>query len=173
MAVAIGLHGRTAVALTGVGDDLGLVARTDVRTRESQPFHLAQGLPLDEAERLIARSEDEAVERATADLRRLVDDELRARELRVAAVGVAAKAYRLPSSLDAILRSHPLCHAAEGKLTNDALVAAATALGLEVTVLTDGAIAPEVDALGKVVGPPWRKEHKLAATVALRALGRR
>ena len=170
--VAIGLQGRTAVALTGVGDDLGVVARTEVRTRESQPFHDAQAMPIDEAERRIARAEDEAIERATADLRKLVDD-LTGQGLRVVAAGVAAKAYRLPSSLAAILRSHPLCHAAEGKMTNDALAAAGTALGLEVVVLTDGSIADRVEAVGKLVGPPWRKEHKLAATAALAALGGR
>ena len=170
--VAIGLHGRTAVALTGVGADLGLVARTEVRTRESQPFHDAQTMALADAERLIARAEDEAIERATADLRVLVD-ELAGRGLQVVAAGIAGKAYRLPSSLEATLRSHPLCHAAEGKMTNDALVAACGALGLEVVMLTGGAIADRVDAAGKLVGPPWRKEHKLAATAALDALGPR
>lgn len=170
--IGIGLHGRTGVALTGVGDDLGLLARTEVRTRESQPFHDAQAMALADAERWIARAEDEAIERATADLRALVD-ELAGRGLQVVAAGVAGKAYRLPSSLGATLRSHPLCHAAEGKMTNDALVAAGTALGLEVVVLTDGAIADRVETVGKLVGPPWRKEHKLAATAALAALGRR
>jgi hypothetical protein len=32
------------------------------------------------------------------------------------------------------------------------------------------AIGHAVDAAGKVLGPPWRKDHKLAAAAALAAL---
>jgi hypothetical protein len=32
-------------------------------------------------------------------------------------------------------------------------------------------IPARIDAVGKLVGAPWRKEHKLAALAALAALG--
>jgi hypothetical protein len=31
-------------------------------------------------------------------------------------------------------------------------------------------VAAKADGVGRLVGAPWRKEHKLAATAALRAL---
>ena len=171
MDVAIGLHGRTAVALTGVGDDLGVVARAEVRTRESQPFHDAQGLPIDEAERLIAAAADAAVARAAADLRQLVD-ELAGRGLHAVGAAVAGRDYKLPATLEATIRSHTACHAAEGQMTNEALTEACNVVGIEVTVMTDVVAAAMVEGVGKLIGPPWRKEHKLAATAALRVLGR-
>lgn len=167
--VSIGLNGRVALALTGVGDDLGIVAQGTVRTRESQPYHEAQGLPLDEAERLIAEAGDASALRATGDLRQFVDD-VAAQGVEVVRVGLIARDYRLPKTLAATLRSHPACHAAEGQMTIDALTAACNALGIDVVAFTDHTLDPRVDPVGKVVGPPWRKEQKLAATAALRAL---
>jgi hypothetical protein len=168
-AVALGLHGRTAVALTGAGDDLGVVLRGDVRTRESQPYHEAQALPLEDAERLNEAAAEAPATRATGDLRQIVD-QLRADGLEVVRVGIVAKTYRLPSTLAAVLRSHPSCHAAEGRMTVDALLDACQRLGLEVVAHPEAAIDPRTEPVGKLVGPPWRKEHKIAATAALRAL---
>jgi hypothetical protein len=167
--VVLGLHGRTAVALTGVGDDLGVVVRADVRTRESQPFHDAEGLPLDQAEALIASALDAAIDRAAGDLAPIVE-QVAAAGLELAGAVVATKVYRLPATLEAILRSHASCHGAEGQMTGDALVAACERLGLAVTMTPDLDIDPKVEPVGKVLGPPWRKEHKIAATAALRAL---
>ena len=167
--VVLGLHGRTAVALTGVGDDLGVVVRAEVRTRESQPFHDAEGLPLDQAEALIAAALDAAIDRAAQDLVPIVA-QIDAADLQLAGAVVVTKVYRLPPTLDAILRSHTSCHAAEGQMTGDALVAACERLGIDVTVTPDFAIDPDVELAGKLLGPPWRKEQKLAATAARRLL---
>jgi hypothetical protein len=168
-AVAIGLHGRTAIALTGRGDDLGVVVRGEVRTRESQPYHDAQELPLEAAERRIAAAAEAAAQRATDDLRRIVD-EVRSQGLEVVRAGVVARAYRLPATLAATLRSHPACHGAEGRMTIDALLEACDRLGLEVVARPEASIDPRVEPVGKRLGPPWRKDHKIAATAALRAL---
>lgn len=168
-AVAIGLHGRTAIALTGRGEDLGVLLRGDVRTRESQPYHDAQSLPLDEAERLIEAAAAAAAQRATDDLGRIVD-ELRSQGLEVVRAGVVARAYRLPSTLAATLRSHPACHGAEGRMTVDALLEACHRLGLDVVATPEASIDPRVESVGKLLGAPWRKDHKIAATAALHAL---
>src|SRR4051812_35412882 len=167
--VVLGLHARTAVALSGVGDDLGVVVRADVRTRESQPFHEAEGLPLDAAEALIAAALDAAVERAAGDLAPIVA-QLDGLGLELGEAVVVTKAYRLPSTLEAILRSHTSCHAAEGQMTGEALVAGCEQLGIAVSVATDLDIDPRTEPIGKLIGPPWRKEHKIAATAALRVL---
>ena len=165
----LGLHGRTAVALTGVGDDLGVVVRAEVRTRESQPFHDAERLALDQAEALIAAALDASIDRAAGDLAPVLA-QLQSDGLEVHGAAVVTKAYRLPSTLEAILRSHTSCHAAEGQMTADALVSACDRLGLDVTVTTDFDIDPRAEPPGKVLGPPWRKEHKIAASAALRLL---
>lgn len=167
--VAIGLHGRVAVGLTGVGDDLGVVVRATVRTRESQPYHDAVGLAPPEAERLIAAAEEGAALRATADLEAVVG-QLAQKGLVVTAAGVMARHYRLPPTIDAILRSHTSCHAAEGRMTVDALLEACQRVGLPVVAVPELVIDPRVEPVGKLLGPPWRKEQKLAATAALHAL---
>src|SRR5437016_6875478 len=107
---AIGLQGRVAVVLTGVGDDLGVLTRGEVRTRESQPYHEAQGLPLQDAERLISEAADAAAERAARDLRQLVALTADA-GCEVVAAGLIIRDYKLPHTLSATLRSHPACHA--------------------------------------------------------------
>lgn len=165
----VGIHGGVAVVLTGVGDDLGVVVRGVVRTRESQPYHDAQSLPLDEAERLIDAASEAAAARATDDLRRMVE-EVASNGVEVTRAGVVARQYRLPATLAATLRSHPSCHAAEGQMTVDALLEACSRLGIEVVASPESSIDPKAEAVGKVIGPPWRKEHKIAATAALRAL---
>lgn len=160
---AVGIQGRVAVALTGVGEDLGVAARAVVRTRESQPYHDAKSLPLDEAERLIAAASEAAAERATGDLRRLVE-ELSTRGLEVKRAGLVARRYRLPETLAATLRSHPSCHAAEGQMTVDALIEACNRLRIHIVAMPEPSIDPRVEQVGKLIGPPWRKEHKIAAT---------
>lgn len=167
--VVLGLYGRTAVALTGVGDDLGVVVRTEVRTRESQPFHDAEGMPLDQAEALIAAAFDAAIDRAARDLAPIVA-RFEGADHELEGAVVVMKVYRLPTTLDAILRSHTSCHAAEGQMTGDALVAACDQLGIAVTVTPDLDIDARVELVGKLLGPPWRKEQKIAATAALRVL---
>lgn len=166
---AVGLYGRDAVTLTGKGPDLGVVDRRVVRTRESQPYHEAQGVAIEEAERIIATALDESIARATQDLRALVD-ELAKAGVTVSRAGVIARDYRLPHTLAATLRSHPACHGAEGQMTRDALLAACDAVGLEVFATPLEPIEARIDAVGKLIGPPWRKEQKLAATAALRAI---
>lgn len=166
---AVGLHGRVAVALTGIGDDLGVVVRGIVRTRESQPYHDAQSLPLDEAERLIDAASEAAAVRATDDLRHIIE-ELATSGLEVERAGVVARQYRLPATLAATLRSHPSCHAAEGQMTVDALLEACDRLGIDVVAISEPSVDPRVEPVGKLIGAPWRKEHKIAATAALHAL---
>jgi hypothetical protein len=166
-AAAIGLCGSTAVALTGAGADLGVLDRRSITTRDCQPYHDAQGLSVADAEKLIAAAYDRAVANATDGLRALVES----LDERVRVAGISFKEYRLAPSLEVRLRSHPMCHGAEGEMTRDALWAACEALGLEVHAVPPDAVDARAEQAGKLVGAPWRKEHKLAATAALSALG--
>ena len=94
---------------------------------------------------------------------------------------------RLPGALEAVLRSRRLTLAADGMLYRESLARAASELGMEVrrypretdpTALAAEAMgvdAAGVNALiarfGREAGPPWRKDHKLAAAAALSFLG--
>jgi len=92
---------------------------------------------------------------------------------RADALGVVATERRIPRTLDQILRSHALLHAAEGHLFERAVIEAAADAGLCVHVVEPISIrvSEAVDALGRSVGPPWQKDHKWATIAALAALG--
>jgi hypothetical protein len=164
------LCGSTAVTLTGVGTDLGVLDRRKITTRDSQPYHEAQGMPIAKAEKLIADAFERAVRNATKDLQAVIDD-VRAKGFDVPAAGISFKTYRMPDSIEVRLRSHAMQHGGEGELTRDALMAACESLGLTVHAEPPGEIPSRIDAAGKLIGAPWRKEHKLAAVAALAALG--
>jgi hypothetical protein len=138
-----------------------------------QLFHAAAELPLAQAETLVRTGVAAVTEVATRRLR-----ELRS-ELAgpVTAVGVVVGDHPVPDSLAKILAAHTMMHAAEGQLYRDALLDAAAACRLpahglpkgRAAALLAGELAGAVAALGAGVGPPWRKEHKLAAVAALAA----
>lgn len=93
----------------------------------------------------------------------------------------------LPDSLEEILSSRPLTLAADGMLYRESLADAAAELGLKVrrysrkidqktrAARAMGVEAAQVSSLldqfGRVAGPPWRKDHKMAAAAALSVLG--
>ena len=96
---------------------------------------------------------------------------------------------RLPDSLEEVLSSHRLTHAADGMLYRESLAEAAADLGMKVLRYprkTDpmmlaaeamGVGVTEVNSLvaqfGREAGTPWRKDHKLAAAAALSVLAPR
>ena len=90
----------------------------------------------------------------------------------VRVVGVVAAERQLPSDIDAILRSHARLHAAEGRLYERCVIDAAGELGLPVLSLDPAFldVCEAVEGLGRVLGPPWQKDHKLATEAALAAL---
>jgi hypothetical protein len=103
----------------------------------------------------------------------------------LAGVGLVAGDRRVPDELSRILASHALLHAAEGELYERAVIEASSRAGLRVTtlapknVIDDAATAmsmktadlgTRLTAAGKTVGPPWQKDHREAAAVALVAL---
>lgn len=166
----VGLAGTTAVTLTGAGVDLGVVDRRTITVRDSQPYHDAQGLDLEAATRVIDEAFARAVSNAVDALRALTA-ELAAKDVAIVGVGLSFKEYKLPSAIEVRLRSHAMCHGAEGMMTRDALWAACEHLGLPVHAEPPRAVPATIAAAGKPLGAPWRKEHKLAAMAALARLG--
>jgi hypothetical protein len=133
-----------------------------------QPYHAIaeQGLSLRDGEALIARVEKMARAAAVASTEAIRD------ECGVDAVGVVGRVRRVPDELERILASHALLHAAEGDLFERALIDAAAHVGQHAFMLEPASIEipAAIDSAGKALGPPWQKDHKLAASVALAAL---
>jgi len=144
--------------------------------------HEALELDLDAAIALVERVRRSVAEHARAALSALVD------ELRVSALVLRSSPFeRLPDSLAELLTSRRLTNAADGMLYRESLAEAAAALGLHVrryprrsdpmplAAQAMGAGKSEVAALitqfGREAGPPWRKDHKVAAAAALMVVG--
>jgi hypothetical protein len=172
---ALGWRGHSgwavAVVVSGV-DDPTVLWRERVElvapTLPRQPYHAVADLGMTprQGARLIARVEKAATARAGAATTRFI------RDLGVTAVGIVGGERNLPTELERVLASHTLLHASEGDLYEQVLAAAATAGGLRPLLVSPRAIEvpPELERVGKVLGPPWQKDHKLAAAAAVMAL---
>jgi len=147
-----------------------------------QPYHAVaeRGFPRD----TIRLVEEAALGSATDELARLRET-LSTGGHDVVAAGIGHAAGSIPASLEAILRTHTLLHAAEGRLFREALAEAAAEIGLAVSrflqrdVMSLAASALDaaptaldahLTAIGKGAGPPWRKDHREAAAAAIIAL---
>jgi hypothetical protein len=180
-AAALGVSPRTSSAVFVAVSGPPGVPRLLVRQRidlvgedlPEQAYHAAAGLDLAEAKSLIERWTRSAVDHAAsgiADVRRSAADA----RCRLDVVTIVGEVRDLPA-LAVLLRSHPLLHKAEGQLSREVIAEAAQTAGLAVHYVSprspqDANIAERVAELGRTAGPPWRKEHKLAAGAALMAL---
>jgi hypothetical protein len=140
----------------------------------AQVYHAAAGLDLNEATALIERWAQAALESAVGGVGEAV---AAAADCRVVGVGIVATVREVPA-LATALRSHPLLHLAEGQMSREVLAEAAGQAGLAVHYLSpkgphDPVHVERAVGMGRDAGPPWRKEHKLAAAAALTALSAR
>lgn len=138
-----------------------------------QPYHAAveSGLAQAEAAELITRVEELAASRAATALNEMAAL-LDTSRFTLAGVAVVAKDRSLPDDLARILGSHPLLHAAEGDLHEQALAEGAVRAGLRVRRVapTPVSVHPNLDSAARALGPPWQKDHKMAAAAALSVL---
>jgi hypothetical protein len=147
-------------------------------------YHEAAELPLSRAAALVKRVREASQRAALFAIKNVLRD-LDSRGAKTAACGVLSSSTAVPDDLSRILRSHPLIHAAEGALFQQAIVSAGESCGLAVTTvrerevwsraatawgLADAELRKEMDALRKSVGAPWGADHKSAAAMALLAL---
>lgn len=157
------------VALSGVPDQAVVVDRRDLPLRPESgiafPYHAAADVDEDERDEVVAAGRHAAAASASLALADL------AAEIGVEAVGVVVARGVNKIPLARVLASSRLFHMAEGAVYQDAVRTAAADLGLPVTTIAfaDAESHPcweTVSALGKALGPPWRKDHKFAATAA-------
>jgi hypothetical protein len=148
-------------------------------------YHVASEMPLtEEATKLVKLGTKAAQEAARLAVKDAME-ELSSRGVRVDVCGVLSGSTVVPNDLAAILRSHPLIHAAEGVLFQNAIVSACEGRELPVVLsrerevwvraaatwdIAEPALRKSVDGLRKSLGPPWSADHKSATAVALIAL---
>jgi hypothetical protein len=126
----------------------------------------AYDLSLKDGKALVAKVRRTATTAATKAMKAV------AKELGSGAVGVVGKVRNVPEDLERILAAHALLHAAEGALYEEALLDAATRAGLSALLVEERTIEipAALDRIGKQLGPPWQKDHKLAASAGLAVL---
>jgi hypothetical protein len=160
------------------------VALIDERLPMAPYHHEALEMELSAAIELVNRVRRSVQEHADAAIAPLVE------EHGAGALVLSASPFRrLPDALEEVLRSRALTNAADGMLYREALADAGARAGLEVHRLqrrSDPAVlaarelgVDRVDVtamvaeLGRLVGPPWQKDHKWATAAALIVLAPR
>src|SRR5882672_535223 len=147
-------------------------------------YHQASEMPLRQASELVKCAREAAQESARLAVRDAVE-EMTSQGVRIDVCGVLSGSTVVPNDLAAILRAHPLIHAAEGALFQNAIVWASEGHGLKVVLsrereiwaraaaawdITEPGVRKNVDALRKALGAPWGADHKNATAIALLAL---
>jgi hypothetical protein len=147
-------------------------------------YQRSRGMQPAEAATRIAAVERIATERAGSALASAVRESGDAGG-RVRRCGVVVGKLSAAAPLESILASHALCHAAEGRLYQQALLDGAEVSGLEPVAVERASIWDEacwvagasaddlrgrLDAVRREIGPPWAEDQKLAALAALIAL---
>lgn len=191
MKVAFGLKAHSGwAALVVIGkhrDEFSVLDRRRIdlveETWAKQPYHAADGLERKAANDLIKRAIDTAQRLALGEMKAAVKRE-RDRNNEVVGCSVLVTTPMPDWNTDEILAVHFRMHKAEGVLFQNALVHAAEKCKLNVlSVLQKELMAQalsqlgtpvdllvrKIAGLGRSVGPPWGKDQKDAALVALMA----
>ena len=152
-----------------------------------QPYHAAEGLPLEQAEDLITRCRDATRILARCALREAVE-ELGRKGCEVVVASILESSGRPLPALAAILASHALIHTAEGEFYRHAIREASEHCGVPLTSVKErellaqsaielripaGELERRVTEMGKKIGPPWRQDEKLATLAGWFALATR
>ena len=197
MRVAFGLKAHSGwAALVVVGHDDGRLSVVDRRRLElvdgqnaswaKQPYHAAEGLPAQDARRVVESGLTAAHRHAILEMRHAVARiEREGHTIDACAVLIGQP---MPDwSVDDILAVHFRMHKAEGVLFRDALARAAKECRQRLVEIPEktlqdharhalgappASLAKQIAALGKAAGPPWGKDQKDAALAAMIALGR-
>ena len=189
MKVAFGLKAHSGwAALVVIGKERAELVVVDRRRIElvdeawaKQPYHAAEGLESRVARDLVKRGTDSAHRFALDEIKAAIKRE-RNRKNEIAGCGVVVGTPMPDWNTDEILAVHFRMHKAEGVLFQNALVRASekcklnTLPVLEKEMLVQATSqlgdkrVQQITGLGKPIGPPWGKDQKDAALVALMVL---
>ncbi|HJU92930.1 MAG TPA: hypothetical protein VJ656_08365 [Pyrinomonadaceae bacterium] len=189
MKVAFGLKAHSGwAALVVIGkqrDELAVVDRRRIELVDEpwakQPYHAAEGLEREVARDLVKRGVDTAHRFALTEMKAAIKRE-RDRENDVLGCSILVGTPMPDWNTEEILAVHFRMHKAEGVLFQNALLRASEKCKLntlsvlekelivQATTQLGDKIVKQIAGLGKSVGPPWAKDQKDAALVALMAL---
>lgn len=182
MSCALGFFPHTGWAVVvAMTPDLSVIHRERVELVDGADagrghvYHLArEAASPGAAEKQIAA----AVASATRNARARISAIRKQLAAEIVACGVVLGNSRDLPPLEAILRSHPMIHTAEGVLFRNALLDAARAEGLRAAgfpaaELAKHALRARIEALGREVGAPWNQDYRASALAAVLALGER
>ena len=187
MKVAFGLKTHSGWAMLVVlgkqGDQLVVVDRRRIQLVEHawarQPYHAAEGLEHQKAHVLVQRGIDEAQRVAFSEMKAAIKRE-RDRKNEVTGCSVLVGTPMPDWNTDEILAVHFRMHKAEGVLFQNVLLRAADQCRLKTLPVLDkdlmaqaGDLTEKIAGLRKSIGPPWGKDQKDAALVALMLLHQR
>jgi hypothetical protein len=190
--VALGFRPHTGWStVVAVGRDRGAVRvvhrgqlKIGPAQLPAQVYHAAREVGPAEAVELVGRVVGEVGGLAVAEVGAVVAA-LRARGQHPVAAGIPVGVTAIPAGLALILASHALLHAAEGDLYCQALADGADRHGLALALVPApdlaaraarelgvdaAAVRDRLTALGRELGPPWRRDEKDATLAAVLAL---
>jgi hypothetical protein len=188
-AIGIRVHSGwgALVAVTGKGSELEVIERQRVEIIDrripgvAQPFHFAERLTLDKAQEHVTRCAA-ASKGLASDALREVASQLDGQGYKIAGMSILLSSGRPLPAFEKILASHALIHAAEGEFFRQAFRDGAEALRIPVTGIRERELAMElrstfgdaasglqkkVAGFGRLLGPPWTADQKLAALAAV------
>jgi len=180
------------VAVSGDANSVEVMDRRRIVTIDpripgaNQPYHYAASLGLPESKSYLANcaavSEHLALETVGEVVR-----ELDGLHYRIVGSAVLLASGRPLPSLSKILASHALIHTAEGDFFRNAVSKACERLRISVTPIRErelderaktafgnaaSRVQRRISSLGSSIGPPWTKDHKIAAFAASMILAR-
>jgi hypothetical protein len=123
-------------------------------------------MTLPKAEKFLARLAEEARELAQKPIRQAIEE---LKPCRVACAAMTLSSGRPTGSLQATLASHPAIHTGEGEFFRSVVRAACEDCGLDCHGVKEKELEAHVAVLadlGKLLGPPWQRDQKLAALAA-------
>jgi len=190
--VHTGWAALVAVSIPAAGE-IGLLDRRRIvmipdgdREEPRFVYHAARELSLPEAE-LRVRSSSERAQRNAGEAIDAAVKDLGTTGSRIVASGVVGGGRTPSGSLEAILSSHSLVHAAEGALFREAVRAASESRDLRITEvpakqlaalaarrlgLSPAKLETLLAQVGRQAGPPWAKDQRDACLAAVIALPR-
>lgn len=187
-AIGVRAHSGWAalVAVAGTRRSIRVVARRRIEIADpeirgsKQPYHEAEGMPVEEAAKFLEGCEKGAERLARKAFEELLEELARSAKSPRACGLLLASGRPLPE-LGAILASHALIHTADGEHFREAVSRACAKCRLPVVrvrmreVLDRASavlgvpaarLSSEVNELGRSLGPPWTQDQKLAALAA-------
>jgi hypothetical protein len=149
-----------------------------------QPYHFAETLPLEEAERHLRKCAEVSQRLALQAIRESLEA-VSARKYRVLGCAMLLASGRALPSLQKILASHALIHTAEGEFFRKVVREACERCGIPVVGFRERELDEHADAafgkaaarvrqrisdLRSTVGSPWTQDERTAALAALMVL---